>query len=66
METNHKECVYNVKELDYTEIRYIRERGWTMEGFAYLVMQIFTAIYFFGTFAAILFVGKVWKKRNGY
>ncbi|MDQ0207903.1 hypothetical protein [Alkalicoccobacillus murimartini] len=37
-----------------------------MDGFAYLVMQIFTIILLVGTLGLSFFVGMVWKKNNGY
>ncbi len=38
----------------------------TMDGLAYLVMQIFTVILLVGTLGVSFFVGKIWKKTNGY
>ncbi|MEN0644184.1 hypothetical protein [Alkalicoccobacillus gibsonii] len=40
--------------------------GETMDGLAYTVMQIFTVILLVGTLGLSFFVGKVWKKNNGY
>ncbi|MBM7840382.1 hypothetical protein JOC54_003663 [Alkalihalobacillus xiaoxiensis] len=38
----------------------------TMDGFAHLVMQIFTVVLLVGTLGFSFFVGKVLKKQNGY
>ncbi|MEK4565670.1 hypothetical protein MKX54_13460 [Alkalihalobacillus sp. FSL R5-0424] len=40
--------------------------GETMDGLAYTVMQVFTVILLVGTLGLSFFVGKVWKKNNGY
>ncbi|WP_281176600.1 hypothetical protein [Shouchella shacheensis] len=38
----------------------------TMDNFAYLVMQIFTVVLLVGTLGLSFWIGKVWKKTNGY
>jgi hypothetical protein len=38
----------------------------TMDGFAYGVMQVLTVVLLVGTIGLSLFVGKIWKKNNGY
>ncbi|WP_257006852.1 hypothetical protein [Shouchella clausii] len=38
----------------------------TMDSFAYLIMKILTVILLVGTLGLSFFVGKVYKKTNGY
>ncbi|WP_285803886.1 hypothetical protein [Alkalicoccobacillus plakortidis] len=41
-------------------------QGETMDGLAYLVMQVFTIILLVGTLGLSFFVGKIMKKNSGY
>ncbi|ALA54550.1 hypothetical protein CAY60_010655 [Shouchella clausii] len=38
----------------------------TMDSFAYLIMKILTVVLLVGTLGLSFFVGKVYKKTNGY
>ncbi|SDB82680.1 hypothetical protein [Shouchella lonarensis] len=37
-----------------------------MDSLAYLIMQVLTVVLLVGTLGLSFFVGKVWKKTNGY
>ncbi|WP_273716995.1 hypothetical protein [Alkalihalobacillus pseudalcaliphilus] len=38
----------------------------TWDNFAYLIMQILAVVLLVGTLGLSFFVGKVWRKTNGY